>query len=515
MKSKSPFYQMVDCLPDLRRDAAKRLKRKAPCKWADEIVIASCDVVQKFLSCADFYKGRQRIEPQDLLAAFLQKDGGLIRVWLRIRFPASRRGTALPDKKQMEALHLSVYLIQRLLLEIDGDEFDTYTIFGGESALSAIEACIRHDSSKKRQVVKLETGDYVWNLIDVAYRLTFVEHRIWYEHQEWNIFGDIWDKDHPYCTRELINNRYEAMRTHWNLHPGAVEIVRSAHEGLMNVCTDAPIAFVRTYPGSPKKFAFENAVFEALKLPVYVSYDDPTEPTGEGGIDEYYELSHILAIVRWTLMSSLRGLFRKRAEEKGVGEATRRLWYEADAELMSKVAFKQVVYTEEEARRIIELANRAQRETWVERQLASHGKRKDESVQEAMATPDGSDTRDLQADTHDYIQQQMANFAEAFLARAKKPDKVKHRKRRQGGTAHRGSKSTKMAKQLKRFLTYLGTKRINEKCRAQSVGAWANGYWNDNEAAMEAAAHEPNPDKRGYLNAKTLASAARKALWGT
>ena len=79
-------------------------------------------------------------------------------------------------------------------------------------------------------------------------------------------------------------------------------------------------------------------------------------------------------------------------------------------------------------------------------------------------------------------------------------------------TKARGTKNKTMARQLKRFFKWVKDGHaIDESLRARRVGARAEQFWNENAEEFERVAAESG-DRRGYLSAKTLADAARKAI---
>ena len=489
--------EILKSLKCLAADAKSRLKAGCRCPWAEKFIVAAGSFGELCGANEGFYCGRTPVEPDRLLASHLQKRGGLLG-----RLPIvfnDLKPRLLPDEQEQTALRFAFMAVEELLNTIVLSAGARPLPSDSKTGFLAMFAHGKDADSQNRATLEMAIGGYRWFLAEAAYRLTVIEYGIWFEHRNWKIPCE--KGADPRLARQRYDNLYKALKRHDEKHADGFLTVRTATEGLAGMCESLPIAFVDGLP-SLIGFVFVNDVKETMTLPTRIAFGAPAPEDPER--TEEMEPSEFLTIARLEFLERLNALLQERAAA-AKSPAVRRKWYEAAAEMLSLTSWDWSSYTFEQADRVIDLVNAAQRESWIEGRMTSSGAEVQRLPVELSERPPRQSAAPAVADTPAVLR---ALFEQARA----KPASAARRPPRKGrrGSGLMGPRTRTMKVQLAKFVKWLETNPVNENVRERTVGSRAGQYWRLNRVTMEAAAKRSG-EQRGYSCAKALADAYRKS----
>lgn len=508
MENNSTLSDALNLLELVRDDARSNLEHKRGSVWANELIFAFARAIEKFIACEEFYLKGKMMPIKDLFAAFLEKRGELLGI-LEWAAEVCSYARPIPHSGEIEVLNFVAGLFCQLLEQIPEIESEQFAVNEFSWTYEKILAAA-HDGSEGNCFEMAESmRDYLFNIAEAAYHIRLHEFRIWYEHQEWMPELGEWSPSGPFNGRESYNNLYLALKDFDAKYGACFSWLNNGIGALKSPYLDAPVAFLRKDRPYTYAHVAWRSVRAVLVQPVSVEFSHSDELAAVLGFaHEEFVPSKFLLERRRTFLIKMKAYLRSRASKQPPGSETRRLWLEAAAEFLSNISLHQAIFSEEQADRILALANRAQRECWIVERLNK------KSTGEEIERPG---VRVVPSDETGKVAARGERFAEALTyvvnyMEGRSAPKPAKKGRLRPTTKARGTKNKTMARQLKRFFKWVKEGHaIDESARARRVGARAEQFWNENAAEFERAAAESG-DQRGYLNAKTLADAARKAL---
>lgn len=442
-------------------------KKRRSCTWIDRIIVVAAEAARRCETCEGFYLGRTCIAPERLVTECLNGERGLIRRWSGVRDAIDR--ISLPDSDELDRMQNTFLVLENSLNALakrigeDLPRADLLLVYD-DLFICGIDG---GDTADNRARLKKSIDDYLWILARIAYRLDVAEHRIWHEHGDWEIQRGRPAPYRLYDERKIYANVYLSLSEYDDQYPNAFDEMRTALDGLEELRDNLPMVFVTGEADTNRIQLFAREIRASLLLPTWIAFADPMpyDPDDYGSLAGV-EPCGFLTEKRRVLINRLNAIFQERARRAG-DTAVRRKWYEAAAELQTDFAWGQPVFTPEQADRIIALANAAQRESWIQRQ---------------MRLPENAALEPIP------------------VVSARKSVK----KGRKGSGRH-GTKTEKMDDQLSEFRAYLAGKPLT---KSLNVGYRASNWWRENQSDCEAAA-KASGEKRGYADYRKLAGAYR------
>ena len=481
---------ILKTLAHIQRNASGDIKARRGCTCINELIVSLAKTVLHCLKCELFYRGEKCIDPYRLISSFLLRNGGVFQRWVAVLNELDR--LPLPDAATLDALQYAMLAFEKSLSEIREilDEQHQWPL----GSLIVFYFRDAKDSAKGRQDLKEEIDDHLWELGEIAYRLSVAEYRIWYEHREWKS-----------TVRQEYELHYLALKEFDERHHNAFSRLRTAIACLNDMQESLPIAFV-CGDSSSSVYQFADIIKAVLTMPNKIVYADclSVALSFEGPILSYDTPSPFLVKRRKLFIDQLYAVFQRRAHQ-AKNSTVRRKWHEAAASLLARFSQGQPAFTEAEAERVIALADAAQRESWIQRQMnAQEG-----AALEPVPTVTENAPRQIVARLDDDAQKTLVELMEKLgERRGRKPDKksAAAKKGRRGSMLH-GTRTEKMDSQMSDFRTYLAD-RNHPITKARTISYWAMNLWNEKKKDYAAAA-KGKGEKRGYADYKELASAYR------
>lgn len=508
MENNTTLSDALDVLGLVRDDARSNLEHKRGSVWANELIVAFDRAVKKFVACEEFYLKGKMMPIKNLLAEFLEQKGELLGI-LEWAAEVCSYARPIPNRGEIEVLNFVAALFCQLLERIPEIESEQFAVNEFSWTYEKILAAANDASEGSCREMAESMRDYLFNIAEAAYRLRINEYKIWYEHQEWVPELGEWSPNGPFNGRESYNNLYLALKDFDAKYGECFSWLNNGIGALKSPYLDAPVAFLR----KDKPYTYAHVAWRSVRAllvqPVSVEFSHSDELAAVFGFArEEFVPSKFLLERRQTFLMKMKSYLRSRASKQPPGSETRRMWLEAAAEFLSNISLHQAIFTEEQADRILALANSAQRESWIVGRL--NQKSAGEEIERPGVRVVPSDETGNVATSEERLAEALNRVCDQMEGRSA-PKPAKKGKLRPT-TKARGTKNKTMARQLKRFFKWVKEGHaIDESVRARRVGARAEQFWKENAAEFERAAAESG-DKRGYLNAKTLADAARKAL---
>ena len=500
MKMGEAQADILKTLAHIQRNASGDIKARRGCTCINELIVSLAKTVRHCLKCELFYRGEKCIEPDRLISSFLLKNDGLFQRWNAAWNELDRLSP--PDASTLDALQFAMLAFEKSISAIREnlgeqhewphlDPFIVYCIF---------EDC---KSDKGRQRLDEEIEDQLWAIGEIAYRLSVAEYRIWYEHREWKSIYQS-DRENSFDIRRDFDLHYLALKDFDERHHDAFRLLQYAIGDLKAMQENLPIAFVWGESAS-SVHPFAEVVKDVLTMPKTIKYADSLRDTPyDKGCMTYVTPSPFLAEGRRIFVDQLYAVFQQRALQ-AKNSTVRRKWYEAAASLLARFSQGQPAFTEAEAERVIALADAAQRESWIQRQMNAQGG----AALEPVPTVIENVPRQIVARFDEDAQKKLVELLEKLgERRGRKPGKKSGaaKKGRRGSMLH-GTRTEKMDSQMSDFRTYLAD-RNHPITKARTISYWAMNLWNEKKKDYAAAA-KGKGEKRGYADYKELASAYR------
>ena len=500
-------------LSRIKSHARSNDRAKRGCTWLNRLIVATAEAVERCSGSKRFYRGEANIKVEMLPTSCLNGSGGLIQRWMGVSKAVDK--IPLPDEDEIEYLVYALILLNDSLydlMECSGEDplwTEPFSLF------DALVKCASKDGDtpENRARLKKEIDEYLWPLAEVEFRLNVTENDIWYKHGDWEL---------PiscafYEPRKILANVCDALNEYESKHPRAFCEMRTALNGLGKLRENLPMAFVTGEADSPEVRLFAKDVRSSLLLPTGISIV-PRPPRRFD--DQYEEMSGVepcefLTLRRRDLIDRLNTLFQERAR-CAEDPSVRRKWYEAAAELQTGFSWGQPAYTPEQADRVIALADAAQRESWILRQM----KQPENAALEPM--PVVTEHEPQPAEDKSDMDKRTA-LMERIVALLEKKDegkavgrghpKSRAKQERRGATFH-GTKTERMQVQLEAFEKFVDKERNDPLARfilnQKNINSLAEEFWKKNRKVLARDA-KAKGQKKGYSCAKALATAYRNA----
>ena len=512
MSANPNHTELLEILAHFKAVAECCLKDKRGHRWANLLTVTMANAAERCSACEGFYRGETRLAPNELIAHELEREGGLLRFLVSARDHAAT--LQLPNENEVNGLGYATLALGSFLDDI-GRALPEYRVSPDAMALiGALRDCTKDASAAKRDALRSAIGNYLWELAEVAYRLSIAEYRIWSEHREWEISGYEDDRNGPYDVRGIFDNLYAELKRYDDNHPHAFDLMRTSLAGLSELRDNLPVVFVRGDPASDRAYLFADAVRASLTLPTRIFFENPVEAAlGNDDPVSNCETSPFLVHARFEFLSGLNSLLQERAKA-AKDQTLRRKWYEATAELMVQFSWGQPVFTPEQADRLIALADAAQREAWIQRRMKSPG----ETEKLPLAPPPPKEPQKVEARLDEDTNRLLREFIESARAARENPQPKKGGGKKTDGKDNprkglHGPKKKKMEQQLTAFTNFIEEKKkdpLSVFMLSESVNAMALSFWNKNKKSFQRAS-KAKGEKKGYGSHTALANAYRNA----
>lgn len=367
--SKSDLYpEIFEALGYVKTDALSNLEAKRGCQWANRIIVATIKAVEHFETIKALYIEGKQIDFHNVFSTFLQQPGGCLAVWQDACGDCIKEKT-IPNKDEEEALDFAGNVLWQNFLTIFGPfpgEFSAYDCTGVAIRMQDVA---EKDNETTRKALKESIQFHTLNIAETCYRLSLREWKLWYDHKDWPIDWGEWEVGGLFDGRGAVEKLYPALKAFDENHHDVFADLYIALHGLLHECDHSPRAFVsKDSPKAPLK-PFDRSVVALLTLDPEITFEYPTGLATAMGYDvETHVPSRFLLKSRGYFLYLIYENVRANAK-KAPSDVSRRMWLEAAAELLQNMSLRQPVYTQVAAERIIELANRAQRESWIERMM--------------------------------------------------------------------------------------------------------------------------------------------------
>ena len=368
MSNSDLYPEIFEALGYVKTDALSNLEAKRGCQWANRIIVATIKAVEHFETIKALYIEGKQIDFHNVFSTFLQQPGGYLAVWQDACGDCIKEKT-IPNKDEKEALDFAGSVLWQKFLSIFGPVPGEFSAYDCTGVAIRMQEVAEKDNETTRKALKEAIQFHTLNIAETCYRLTIREWKLWYDHKDWPIEWGDFAVDGPFDGREVFEKLYPALKAFDENHHGAFTDIYLAMHGLKYESGRAPRAFVfKDSPKAPLK-PFDRSVVALLTMNPVISFEYPTEFAALMGYDvQTYVPSRFLLKSRGLFLQRLFNNIRANAK-KAPSDESRRMWLEVAAEILQNLPLLQPVYTREAAERIVSLADRAQRESWIERMM--------------------------------------------------------------------------------------------------------------------------------------------------
>ena len=503
-----------------KQGALSKLTSKRSCQWANRLIVATIEAVEHFETVKDFYYKEMKAEFKDMFSAFLQKKGGFLDLWQAACGACIAEKTP-PNEDEAEALYFASGILWQDFLRIFGFPEGTFSVYDCTGVVINMNEVAKDDSKANRNTLKESILNHTFNIAETCYRLTITEWRIWYEHKDWPVDWAEWDANVPFDGRGAVEALYPALKDFDEKNAHAFEMLRIGTNGIHTASNAFPRAFVQKDCATAPARSFEAEVRAILTMKTHIAFRYPADLAAATGIEEQLFIpSHFLRKRRHMFVVLLYARISANAR-KAPSTVSRRLWVEAEAELLQNITLRLSTYAKEDADRIIELANRAQRESWIERKM-EQAKKGDKTDDVEITPPSAEPERakpapiDLKAMEEQFLAKAQG-YVDGRLAALKngkgKNGKGNDKKDGSGKGKGRGRQTETTIKQFARFQAYLNKHHVVQHCSLETLKSRVNSFWLENKDEFKAAASKKGQEK-GYCSAAMILRAARDKGYG-
>lgn len=509
-----------EALGYVKTDALSNLASKRGCIWANRLIVASVEAVEHFETVKDFYLKEKKAELQDMFSAFLQKKGSCLDLWQDACGACIKEKTP-PNAKETEALDFVGGVLWQNFLSVFGQSFGAFSAYDCTGVAVRMREVDEADTETNRKALKESIQFHTLNIAETCYRLTLREWEIWYRHEDWPVGWGEFEVNGPFDGRGAVEALYPALKAFDEKHPYAFYDLYLALHGLNNESVVLPRAFVFKDSKSSPARSFDEAVVALLTMETQIIFRYPPDLVAAMGYEEQsYVPSPFLTKARNLFLVKLYNNIRANAK-KAPSDGSRRMWFEAAAELLQNTSMRQPVYTQEAAERILSLANRAQRESWIERMMERAKRKKEMEPAEFTPAPSEPAKAEPAIDEQAIVEKTQA-FAKAYidgLRDAGGSGKGGNRKgnkkngKKDGKGKRRGRQTPVMIEQFAALQDYLNRNHVPRNCSYETLKKWINSFWNENKKEYDKSA-KAKGDKKGYGSVAMMFRAAKNKGYG-
>ena len=333
------------------------------------LAVKTIDTFLSFFNALDFYAGLRQINFAKTPSVKMEADHGFIASWDEAaREPIALVQDIATGKIMTHLLPLVTEALETFLniLSIQTEPRHYIQLDCFESEMNAFAK--NQKDEKAHAALQRTVRDIAASFKVLQTRLRMREHIIYDEHPDWEVLGYEDESSGPYDCRESRRNLAMAARDYilrFDIpHNQYVSIADDLDKGH----TDTPNAFINSY-----EIEYSDEVRKLLSQPIYFNFDDPVGSMinndsayiGRAAINSYLEED------KFQFCMKLFFYFNKRADDLAPNSNARKLWIRASAELFSNFRSynDRFPINENSARCIVNLANAAAKEEWVEKQL--------------------------------------------------------------------------------------------------------------------------------------------------
>lgn len=511
---------VLEALGYVKTDAMSNLEAKRGCVWVNRLIVATVEAVEHFEKVKDLYRDEKEIRLGDRFSDFLQKKGGNLDLW-QAACGACIEEKTRPNADEAKALGFAGGALWQ-------DLFGVFAQRGGPlyaHDCSGVEVNMREvaekDNKENRKSLKRSIQFHTLNLAETCYRLSVLEWKLWYDHKDWSVDWGEWEVGGPFNGRGAVEALYPALKAFDEKYPNAFDDLYLALHGL-NFSSDVhPRAFVSRESEKSPVWSYERVAVALLTLKTKLTFSYPADLAGAMGRQvEVFVPSPFLTKARGLFLHKLYENFSANAQ-KALSDVSRRMWFEAAAELLQNNTRTQPVYSQEAAERIVSLANRAQRESWIERMMVLAKKKKEMEPAEFPSPPPPPSAKVEPAVSEQAILEKAKAYVEGRLAgiggisggETKKDVKKGGKKGDKGTSETRGRQTEAMISQFARFQVYMRKHHVPLHCSLETLKKRVHGFWLENKTEFDLAAKVKGAEK-GYGSEAMLLRAARNKGYG-
>lgn len=504
---------VLEALGYVKTDAMSNLEAKRGCTWANRLIVSTIEAVEHFETVKGFYYKEERVEFKNLFSAFLERKGGCLDLWQTACCACIAEKTP-PNADEADALYFAGGVLWQDFLRTFGYSEWTLSIYDCTGVAIHMKEVFENDGKKNRKALKESILNHTFNLAETCYRLRVLEWKTWYEHRDWPIDWAEWDTNGPVDGRGAVEAIYPALKDFDKKNANAFEMLRVGTNGIHGASDDFPRAFVYRDSAKEPARSFEAEVRAILTMETSFVFKYPDDLAAAIGVgEEFFVPSNFLMKRRHMFVVLLYARIAANAK-KAPSDASRRLWIEAEAELLQNITLRHQTYAKADADRIIELANRAQRESWIERKMKQAKKGgKTEEMDFATASAELEPAKLTRNDLKEMEEKFMVQVRGYVDGRF---DALKKRKRGKGGrkgSTTRGRQTPVMIDQFAALQDYLDRNHVPRNCSYAALKNWINSFWNEHQKEYEKVA-TANGDKKGYGSVAMMFRAAKKKGYG-
>lgn len=514
--SESDLYsEIFVALGFVKTDAMSNLEAKRGCQWANRIIVETIKAVEHFKTIKALYLEEKQVDFHDIFSAFLQRPNGCLSAWLTACDDCIKEKTP-PNKDEKEALDFAGNVLWQNFLSIFGPMPGEFSAYDCTGVAIRMQDVAEKDNETTRKALKEAIQFHTLNIAETCYRLTIREWKLWYDHKDWPIEWGDFAVDGPFDGREVVEKLYPALKAFDEKHHGAFNDLYFALHGLLHEKDRAPRAFVfKDSLKAPLKL-FDRSVVALLTMNPVVSFEYPPEFAALTGTDvQTYVPSEFLLKSRGLFLYQLYDNVRANTK-KAPSDESRRMWLEVAAEILQNVSLRQPVYTQETAERIVALADRAQRECWIERMMKLSAKKKEVEPASFEPPPAPPEQKTEQIDETAVIERTKA-YAKAYIDGLRDGNSATDDGKKGGRgkgkgkgkkSKTRGRQTEKMVLQFGFFQKFLNKHHVVQHCSLETLKSWVHSFWLENENEFKKAAKKKDQEK-GYGSEAMLLRAAR------
>ena len=517
MKETETSSDVLKALGFVKADAMSNLEAKRGCTWANRIIVATVEAVERFEAVRDFYYKEERTELDNMFSAFLQRKDGFLDVWQDACVACLKEKTP-PNAAEAEAVNFAGGVLWQALFCIFGLSNGAFGVADCMGVSANMRKVAEKDNEANRKGLKESVWFHTFNVAETCYRLSIREWKVWSLHRDWPVDWAEWETNGPFDGRGAVKALCQALESFDAEHPYVFYYLRTAMHGLLNSSELLPRAFMSKTSEKGVSSSFERAVIEIMTTDPQIVVRYPPNLAAVLGVEEQtYVPSNFFKTARRRFLVMLYAHLSANAN-KSTSDTARRMWLEAAAEFLMRMSLRQSKFAQEDAERIVALANRAQRESWIDRKMA-RSKKKVEPVEilPTLPEPPEKKTGDINAqEIAENVKAKLIDFAKAYIDGYRGSHGRKGGKKtgkRTGKTLHTGRQTDRTVDQFARLQKYLSIHHVIQSCSYKTLNKWINSFWNENRKEFEKAA-KAKGQERGYSSPSKLFRAAKNKGYG-
>lgn len=364
--------ETVLALMDYREEALAAAKALGKKTLFNSLVITTIDAALSLYDNMGFYAGNRRIDLHESPAAKMAGDRGVIRLWDMAAKDPMALADSINDESRINTLAV-VHGILEIFLNamVNNYDYGRVLIDDKEPITLEIEK-LKSADGEEGNAEAVESARETFRDVGLFLKvrqmdLVLKEHEAYDKNPEWEY--EVYDNEvnGPFDGRAARRRCSEELHGHFKRYPNSLRRLASAATVFGNLERNFVTAFHLVFSD------FSPELIELMAMPLAVLYkDEAAEIIWEDSSARGAEIVSHWLLEEWkSFCENMLAYVDERVDSAPDGGEAKRLWAEAYARFLERRngSVSWFEFTEDEARKFVEQADRAAREEWIERRV--------------------------------------------------------------------------------------------------------------------------------------------------